>query len=328
VPEFYDTSRKGRRRDAAIAAGVLLVALILFFLPGAAKGPLRQAIRGTALRPFLAGQEQMAERRERRADPSVLQAQRDSLTALVAAEASLAEENRSLRELLGLKQRAGAAFVAAEMLQAGVPGAESTFLLSVGTADGVAVGSPVIAAGGLVGVVKEAGAHTAQAIDWTHPDFRASAMTADGSAYGIVEARRGAFRENDMLSLTGAPFHSDIAPHTRVVTSGRGGIYPRGIPLGTVVGIEESDTGWRKSYLLEPMVRPQSVTHVLVGVLREGGMGSDLSMLWHVAAPPDSAMQPRPDTTAARAPVSRAPAKAPAAPAATVDTANPQPETP
>jgi len=168
------------------------------------------------------------------------------------------------------------------------------------------VGSPVIAAGGLVGVVKEVSAHSAQAIDWTHPDFRASAMTADGSAYGIVEARRGAFRENDMLSLTGAPFHSDIPTGTRVVTSGRGGIYPRGIPLGTVVGIEEADTGWRKSYLLQPLVRPQGVTHVLVGVLRPGGMGTDVGALWQVAAPPDTAGQPRPDSAAARAPAAAA----------------------
>ncbi len=301
MAEYFDGSRKGRRRDAAIAGGVLAVALILFLLPAAAQRPIRQALRGTVLRPFIAGQEQLADQRERHADVTVLVAERDSLAALVAAQASLAEENRSLRELLGLKQRAGTAFVPAEVLHAGVPGAESTFLLSVGSDDGVAVGSPVVAAGGLVGVVKDVSPHSAQAIDWTHPDFRASAMTADGSAYGIVEARRGTFRENDMLSLTGAPFHTDIPAGTRVVTSGRGGIYPRGIPLGTVVGIEEADAGWRKSYLLQPLVRPQGATHVLVGVLRDGAMGSDLGALWQVSAPPDTAGRPRPDTTAAGA---------------------------
>jgi rod shape-determining protein MreC len=298
VAEFFDGTRKGRRRDAAVAAGVLLVALVLFLLPAAAQRPVRRALRATILRPFVAGQEVVAERREHGADVTVVLAQRDSLAALVAAEASLAEENRSLRQLLGLKQRLGAAFVPAEVLHTGIPGAESTFLLSVGSADGVEVGSPVIAAGGLVGVVKDVDAHTSQAIDWTHPDFRASAMTADGSAYGIVEARRGVFRENDMLSLTGAPFHSDIPAHTRVVTSGRGGIYPRGIPLGTVIGIEEADTGWRKSYLLRPAVRPQGVTHVLVGVLRGAAMGNDLSALWQVTAPPDTMGGSRPDSSA------------------------------
>ncbi len=299
MPEYFDSTRKGRRRDLAIAAGVLLVALAVFLLPGVVQRPLRQLLRGSVLRPFIAGQERVAEKREQRLDVTTLSAQRDSLMALVSAQASLAEENRSLRQLLGVRQRAGTAFVPAEVLRAGVPGAESTFLLSVGSADGVQVGSPVIAAGGLVGVVKDVGAHTSQAIDWTHPDFRASAMSADGSAYGIVEARRGAFRENDMLSLTGALFYSEIPAGTRIVTSGRGGIYPRGIPIGTVAGIEEADTGWRKSYLLQPAVRPEAVSHVLVGVLRAGGMGADVSALWQVAAPPDTVGQARPDSAAA-----------------------------
>ncbi|MBX6362578.1 MAG: rod shape-determining protein MreC [Gemmatimonadetes bacterium] len=295
MAEYFGGTRGGRRRDAVIAGGVLLLALLLFFLPAAFQRPIRAAVRSTVLRPFLAGQATLVERREESVDVSVLSAQRDSLAALVAAQASLAEENRRLRALLGLRERAGAKFLPAEVLRPGVQGAESTFFLALGSADGVQVGSPVIAAAGLVGVVRDVGTHTSQAIDWTHPDFRASAMTADGAAYGIVEPRRGgAFREFDMLSLTGAPFHTDIAPGTRVVTSGRGGIFPRGIPIGTVVGIEEADTGWRKSYLLKPAVRPAEASHVLVGV-QTAEQGADLSALWHVTAPPDTAGLARPD---------------------------------
>lgn len=297
MAEFFDGTRKGRRRDLTVAAGVLLVALILFALPAAYQAPIRAAVRGTILRPFVAGQEAVVARETDAVDPTILVAERDSLTALVAAQAGLAEENQRLRALLGLKERAGASFVPAEILRPGVQGAESTFLLGVGSADGVQVGSPVIAADGLIGVVRDVGTHISQAIDWTHPDFRASAMSADGSAYGIVEPRRGgAFREFDMMSLTGAPFHSDIRPGTRVVTSGRGGIYPRGIPVGTVVGIEEADTGWRKSYLMEPAVRPAAVSHVLVATRTGPGAPADLSSLWHVVAPPDSALMPHTDS--------------------------------
>ena len=72
-----------------------------------------------------------------------------------------------------------------------------------------------------------------------------------------------------------------------MVTTGRGGIYPRGIPLGTVVGIDEADTGWRKSYLLRPAVRPEGVTHVIVAIQREG-QGGDLSPLWQPDEPADT----------------------------------------
>ncbi|NIR60709.1 MAG: hypothetical protein GWO02_14985, partial [Gammaproteobacteria bacterium] len=147
---------------------------------------------------------------------------------------------------------------------------------------------PVLTPDGLLGVVWEVDEHMSHAVDWTHAEFRASAMTMDGVVYGLVEPRRGEFREEDLLALTGAPFHSDIQPGTRVVTSGRGGIYPRGIPLGTVVGIEEADTGWRKSYLLRPSVRPESVLHVLVGIRKDRGGEGDLSNLWPVAGDPDT----------------------------------------
>jgi rod shape-determining protein MreC len=279
----FDGTRKARRKDAVIAGAIVFLALILFVLPAAYQQPIQHVIRDTALRPFLTAQATIANRRATGVDVSDLRAQRDSLGALVAAEATLGEENTRLRALLGLRQRAGTSFIPAEVLKLGVSGAESTFMLNVGTNQGVQIGSPVLAPEGLVGVVSDVQANTAMAMDWTHPDFRASAMTVDGQAYGIVESRRGRYREEDLLALTGAPFHTDLQPGSPIVTSGRGQVYPRGIPLGTVLGIEEADTGWRKSYLIRPAVRPESVIHVLIGIDRE----ADVSKLWNANIAPD-----------------------------------------
>ena len=103
-------------------------------------------------------------------------------------------------------------------------------------------------------------------MDWTHPDFRASAMLLAGDSYGIVENRRGSFREEDRLVLTGGAYHESVADGTLVLTSGLGGVFPRGIPIGTIDGVAEVQAQWRKSYWLRPMVKPASVTHVLVEV--------------------------------------------------------------
>jgi rod shape-determining protein MreC len=281
----FDGTRKARRKDAVIAGAFILLALILFLLPAAYQRPIQHALRNTALRPFLTAQATIAGRRASSVDVNDLRAQRDSLAALVAAEATLGEENARLRALLALRQRSGSNFIPAEVLKLGVSGAESTFMLNVGTDQGIAVGSPVISPEGLLGVVVDVQKTSAQAMDWTHPDFRASAMTADGQAYGIVEARRGRYREEDLLALTGAPFHSDLQPGTLVVTSGRGEVYPRGIPIGIVSGIEEADTGWRKSYLIRAAIRPEAVIHVLVGV--KGGE-RDVSRFWNTMLPPDA----------------------------------------
>jgi rod shape-determining protein MreC len=286
----FDGSRKVRRRDAAIAGFVLLVGLALYLIPPAYQEAVRGTIRGTVLSPFLASQVQIAERRGRMTDVSQIRSQRDSLAALAASQATLAEENRRLRALIGLNDRAGAEFLPANVLRLGVGAAESTFIISIGSDQGVAVESPVISPEGLLGTVRVIESGRAQAIDWTHPEFRVSAMTAEGDAYGIIEPRRGRYREEDLLALTGAPFHTDIQPGRRIVTSGRGGVFPRGITIGTVIGIEEADTGWRKSYLIRPAVRPEAATQVLVGTRL--GARNDLSELWHVTAPPDTLMFP------------------------------------
>jgi rod shape-determining protein MreC len=282
----FDGTRRTRRRDAALSAAVLAVAFILLALPSEYQRPIRSATRSTILLPFLALQSVISERRGGMVDVTRLRAQRDSLAALVAAQASLSEENRQLRSALNLSQRVADSYTPANVLRAGLTSAESTFIVDVGRADGVFVGSPVLTADGLLGVVWEVDERSAQAVDWTHPDFRVSAMTADGQAYGLIEPRRapGQRREEDLLALTGSPFQIDVRPGRRVVSSGRGGLFPRGVMIGTVIGIEEADTGWRKSYLVRPAVRPEGALHVLVGIREQA---TDLTDVWQVSAPPD-----------------------------------------
>ncbi len=282
----FDGSRKGRRREGAIAAGFVVVAVLLMAAPQSFQDPVRAALRNTVLRPFVAAQTRVAANRARRADITRIRAQRDSLAALAVAQTSLSEENRRLRAMLGLVNRAGPRFVPAQVLPVGLAGTEGRFLLDAGASDGVVAGSPVVAPEGLLGRVVSVDEHTSEAIDWSHGEFRVSAMTADGQAYGIVEASRRLRREEDVLRLAGAPFHSDIRPGTAIVTSGSGQLYPRGIPIGIVIGIEEADTGWRKSYLIRPAVRPEEAQQVLVG--RGEQTGTNVADVWQLTVPPDT----------------------------------------
>jgi rod shape-determining protein MreC len=287
----FETSRD-KRRDLWISLAPLVVALALYAVPLRYQTPIRDAVRSTVLRPVLSFQGEIARERGERVALVDVRAERDSLFAVAAARWGLAEENRALRDLLDLRERAPADFVAAELIALADDGVESTFLVTVGSADGVRPGAAVIAPSGLVGVLRDVEEHRSQGIDWSHPQFRAGAMTADGDSYGVALARRGRFREEDALALEGAPFHNDIPAGTRVVTSGRGGVFPRGVLLGRVEGIEEADTGWRKTYLLRPSVRTQAISHVLVTVTdSEGALVRDYSDIWGVPAPADTALQ-------------------------------------
>jgi len=281
LPYAPDREITGGRRQGTLAIVFVLLALVAQYLPDAGQRQIAELLRATALRPFIAMQARLVDRRLRARQLEVVQAQMDSLTSLLATQGALVDENRTLRHLLGLRSRLGTTFRAASLLRPGTPGSESMFILDAGSADGVREGAPVVDRHGLVGVIREVRSHTSLGIDWTHPDFRASAMLADGSAFGIVETRRGLFREQDRLVLSGAPFYESVPEGIPVVTSGLGGVFPRGIPIGSVAGVADTEGRWRKAFWLRPMVHPAAVTHALVEV----GEGiQDLSAAW----PPDS----------------------------------------
>jgi rod shape-determining protein MreC len=218
-------------------------------------------------------QETLAQARIRATQIGDLQAEVDSLTAVVVTHGALADENESLRRLLGLAERASPEYLRATLVR---PGGESVFLVDKGREDGVEPYAPVVSARGLVGVIREVRARSAVGMDWTHPDFRAGAMLEDGSAYGMVENRRGESREADRLVLTGTPYYENLVDGLRVLTSGLGAL-PRGIPIGTIDGTAEEQGTWLKSYWLRPSVQPASVTHVLVA---GSGASGDVSDMW------------------------------------------------
>jgi rod shape-determining protein MreC len=255
------------RRDLAVAAVFLVLAIVAFYLPPVLQDQVSAAVRASALRPFLATQDALADARLRAEDALRLQAQLDSLAFIVVTQAALAEENERLRGLLRLQERAPGVFLSANAIRPGTTGSESMFLLDVGSSSGVRVGDPVLMRNGrvgLVGRVRAVRGSTSVGMDWSHPDFSVSAMTADGRVFGMVQARRGEFREADRLLLNGIPYYEHLDSATLIITSGLGGVIPRGIPIGDVVSLAEEERSWRRAYWLRPVVETGSVTHVLV----------------------------------------------------------------
>jgi rod shape-determining protein MreC len=270
MASYTDPPEEARgRRDLTVAGFFLALSVVLLYLPSGVQSRVSAVLQATALRPFLFTQEALAEARSRTEDALLLQAQLDSLAGLVASRASLGEENRRLQELLALEERDPPLFVAANAVRPGTAGSENMFVLDVGSDHGVRQGDPVLVRTGrigLVGVVQEVRGGVSIALDWSHPDFRASAMSEDGRVYGFVQTSRGVFREQDRLLIDGIPFYEELEPGTLITTSGYGGVFPRGIPIGEVWRLREVEGGWRRSYWLRPIVETGSTTHVLVAV--------------------------------------------------------------
>jgi rod shape-determining protein MreC len=275
APESSDI---GGRRQLGIAAGFVVLAILVSALPAPVQNTIAAGIRATFLRPFILTQEALTAARIRAIETEALQERVDSLLAVLTNQSMVVRENAELRATLGLRNRLGAEYRAADVVRPGTSGSESMFVVSLGERDGVQLNAPVLDHRGLVGVIREVRPTTAIGIDWTHPDFRASAMAWGIDAFGLLEPSREAFREADRLLLNGAPYNTELPEGTRILTSGLGGVYPRGIPIGVVRGTAEEEAGWRRSYWVEPSVHPGAVTHVLVRTNQLGG--TDLTEYW------------------------------------------------
>ena len=256
------------RRDTIAFIACLLLSIVVRMAPAPWHDAAASALRRTLLAPFIALQRGTESIRASQAEFHHVMAERDSAMVDATLVDALREENAQLRAVLGLSQRVPVRHVAAEVLHQTLPTDGYTLLLSVGSNQGVKPLAPVIAAGGLVGVVRSVSPSTCIVVAWPHPDFRASAMTADGSVYGIVGPYTESGPTDELLELRGVPYRQHLTPGTRVYTSGlatgEGGIYPRGIPIGTILSVGQELPGWARTYLVLPAVHPASVSHVVV----------------------------------------------------------------
>jgi len=260
----HAAGRSSSRRDTVLFAGCVALSLLALLLPAGWGQTLATGIRETALLPAIWLQGRAEEGRTSRARLQTVLAQRDSAAMAAQAALGLVAENERLRGLLGLRRRDPAAFLAAEVLHQPIPTDGRTLLLGVGTREGVRPFLPVVAAEGLVGVVLRTGLTSSIAATWAHPEFRASAVTEDSGVLGIVAPAASDDPSLAVLEFRGVAYRDTIPEGTLVVTSGLGGVYPRGIPIGRVSGVRREELGWERVYRLTPLVNPGSVGHVVL----------------------------------------------------------------
>lgn len=193
--------------------------------------------------------------------------------------AALRSENARLRALLALGARLQWGFVTAEAVpnqQAGELGSAQTlqeFKVTVGSRAGVGVFTPVVASAGLVGMVQQVDPVRSQVISFAHPDFRVSAQ-AD-SAYGIVQPHLGFGSDRGLLELHGVAFRNPLKAGQQVISSGLGGTYPAGIPIGTVIREIQTPERWARTYLLQPAVNLADVGPVMLLLRARADRGLD-----------------------------------------------------
>lgn len=184
--------------------------------------------------------------------------------ALKAQRAELLmRENAALRELLGLQQQLPMQARAAEVAYVAADPFVRKVTLNKGSAQGIAKGAPVIDGHGLLGQVVRVFPLSSEVLLVDNPQQAVPALnnrTGERSlVYGDSQNPSGNALEIRFLSNA-----DDVQAGDVIVTSGVGGIYPAGLPLGTVALVERRNNSAFLRVQLAPAAHMLSLDHVLV----------------------------------------------------------------
>src|SRR5512141_2033729 len=267
-----------------------LLGLVARGPPPNLRDPIATSMRRTFLAPLVMLQERAEASRRSLLLDNERTAIRDSVALRAMTVSALESENDRLRQLIGFGARIRWGFIPAEAIHGRGVRDVTTMTLTAGSNAGVRRLSPVVSPEGVVGMVSNVDPTMSEAMIWTHPDFRVSAMSADGSAFGIVQAHAASATTGYLMELRGIPFRSQLKPGTLIVSSGLGGVWPRGIPVGTVMSeITGTAESWARSYLLKPVVSPADVGAVMI--LRSDRVTKGFENVWSSVAAAEAAAQ-------------------------------------
>ena len=175
----------------------------------------------------------------------------------------LEAENARLRKALGYVTKEPARWMAAGVLSVGggAAGAGDVIRVDKGSLAGVVDGAVVVVPEGLVGRVTAVTPHTSAVTLVTDASVKAACEVESGSGElrGILSGG-----SEDVLVLRHLSGAADVPPRARVLTSGRGGVFPRGIEVGTLLSVRDGADGLSREGEVLPSVDSSTLEDVFI----------------------------------------------------------------
>lgn len=141
-------------------------------------------------------------------------------------------ENSTLKEYVNLKDKyTDYQTIPAYIIQKDISNYSNAMIINVGTKDGVNVNMPVISDQGLVGHIISVTENTAKVQTIVDTASTTSCLITSSRDMMIV---RGTLENSSSLKATFIPTEATVLEGDKIETSGLGGIYPKGIHIGTI----------------------------------------------------------------------------------------------
>jgi len=260
-----------RTRKLTLLVAAIAVCLLLLTLQtrgyGARAGDLVAAVTtpvqaglAKAHRAAVAVWETYLDWKNVRAENRRLRAENQRLRVEALRVSETDDENRRLRRLLALQERLPLATVSGEVIAREWGGWIRALTVNRGRGDNIARLAAVISPDGLIGRIVEVrpGASIIQVL--TDPTSTVGAHVVRTRTPGIVEGDpRSRLRFKYMARAGAAIQVGDV-----LVTSGQGGLFPRGIPIGRVQAIDDRGSALFHYAVLTPAVDFARVDEVLL----------------------------------------------------------------
>lgn len=186
--------------------------------------------------------------------------------AKVQAEANdMASENERLRELIDkTEDLRDYDPIQATVIARNPDQWEEKIILDKGEVHGVKENMAVMTAQGLVGKVELTTPFTStvEMLTTQNPNYRVSAqVVGEQEIFGLIE---GFDEERKELILKKIDSDFDIKVGDLVISSGLGGIFPKGIPIGEITEVSTDDYGLTKLAYVKPSADFSLLDHVVI----------------------------------------------------------------
>jgi rod shape-determining protein MreC len=187
-----------------------------------------------------------------------LQQEIGQLRVQMQQERALAQQSRSLQELLDLRSSLELDTTGANVIGAGASAEFRTMTLDKGTSDGLRPDMAVISPSGVVGRVIMPTGRASKLQLLIDRNAAAGALVERSRAQGVVVGTG-----TDRLRLDYVAGTADVKVGDRVVTSGIDGIYPKGFVIGQIESVERG-SGEFSGIIVRPAVEFTALESVLV----------------------------------------------------------------
>lgn len=193
-----------------------------------------------------------------------LRAENQELRHVVFQLTEKAAENERLQAMLEFRTKSVAFQMKAAAVIGRDPGVLSySLMINKGTRDGIGVNMPVVTHQGLVGHVMEAYAGTAKVRLLVDSGSSVASMVQrpQSRAVGIVE---GYPAQASVLRMKNLMRDGDVVIGDKIMTSGLGGIYPKGLLIGEVTDVVDDEGGLLKNAMIRPAIEFSRLEEVFV----------------------------------------------------------------